>query len=81
MAPDEVGKVLSVVTAISCASPFINAPVFGYLYIHTVQNMPNAFLWVIVAVFAVNFTLILGVKLEIKSTQKKKKQQESIAMD
>ena len=70
VSPDEVGKVLSVVTAISCASPFINAPVFAQLYIHTVKDAPNTFLYVIAAVFTVNFLLILAVRFRVKRSEK-----------
>ena len=59
--PDEVGKLLSVVGAFQSFIPILGGPLFGLLYKHTVETLPQAFLIVLAFFFAIDFFTLVFI--------------------
>ena len=59
---DEIGKIFSVVGLFHALMPFATGPIFGYLYSTTVKNQSNAFLFLLIGIKFMLFTLVIFMK-------------------
>jgi PCFT/HCP family folate transporter-like MFS transporter 1/3 len=64
--PDEIGKVFSVVGVFHALLPFATGPIFGVLYMKTVEFTPNAFIFLLIGIKVLIFGNMLLVKLLLK---------------
>ena len=76
---DEIGKVFSVVGIFQALLPFASGPIFRSLYKSTVENQPNAFLFLIIAIKVLLFIVVLFVNMGmLKEKRKYTKQKEKL---
>ena len=75
---DEVGKVFSIVGTFQALLPFISGPTFNFLYKSTVEDFPQAWVFLVLAIRVFNFFVLLIVNIGMKKQQKRKKKHESI---
>ena len=67
---DEVGKVFSVFGVFHALIPFVGGPMFGYLYRHTVEYQPNAYLFLLIAIKGLIFIIMFIINRLIPREEK-----------
>ena len=75
---DEVGKVFSIVGTFQALLPFISGPTFNFLYKSTVEDFPQAWVFLVLAIRVFNFFVLLIVNIGMKKQQKRKEKHERI---
>ena len=76
---DEVGKVFSIVGTFQALLPFISGPTFNFLYKSTVEDFPQAWVFLVLAIRVFNFFVLLIVNVGMKKQQRRKEKQDSIS--
>ena len=66
VAPDEIGKILSIVGAIQSFIPIISSPVFGLIYKNTVKIYPQMFLLILAGLFFVDWCVLVVIHFGLK---------------
>ena len=69
---DEVGKVFSIVGTFQALLPFISGPTFNFLYKSTVENFPQAWVFLVLAIRVFNFFVLLIVNIGMRRQKKRK---------
>ena len=76
--PDEVGKVFSIVATFQALLPFMSGPAFNYLYKYTVSYLPQAWIFLVIAIRLFNFSVLLIVNIGMRKQEKRKESHEQI---
>lgn len=73
--PDELGKILSVVGAVQAFIPIVSSPIFGLLYKHTVEILPQLFLLVLAGFFALDWVFLLIINRGIRRVDREMREE------
>merc|ERR1719219_3249136 len=77
--PLEIGKLLAAIGVIQALMPFASSPIFSLLYRSTVNDFPQAFLFVVIAVFFIITILVMAIRyFENKAEKLRQSEKEDI---